>query len=114
MHPTQDFFTISIFYIIHVDNLKDQAFDTLGIPNSENTLKIKMPGGQLKGSEAREMYELKQQAVKYYSENGVPKKMEEILNQMFHDQPSDVYGHLVRHMLLVDNNYEIYNMHMLD
>ena len=55
-----------------------------------------MPGGQLKGSEAREMYELKQQAVKYYSENGVPKKMEEILNQMFHDQPSDVYGHLVR------------------
>lgn len=40
--------------------------------------------------------ELKQQAMKYYRENGVPQKMEEILNQMFYDKPQDVFGHLVR------------------
>ena len=43
----------------------------------------------------RELYLLKQKAVKYYEENGVPVKMEEILNSMFHDDPPDVYGHLV-------------------
>ena len=46
--------------------------------------------------EAREKYELKQRAVKFYDESGVPKKMEEILNSMFYDNPDDVYGHLVR------------------
>lgn len=45
--------------------------------------------------EAREKYELKQKAVKYYDQNGVSKKMEEILNSMFYDNPDDVYGHLV-------------------
>lgn len=45
--------------------------------------------------EARELYELKEKAAKYYAENGVPQKMEEILNSMFYDSPSDVYGHLV-------------------
>lgn len=45
--------------------------------------------------EAREKYELKQKAVKYYDKNGVPKKMEEVLNSMFYDNPDDVYGHLV-------------------
>ena len=45
--------------------------------------------------EARELYELKEKAAKYYAENGVPQKMEEILNSMFYDNPSDVYGHLV-------------------
>lgn len=45
--------------------------------------------------EAREKYELKQKAVKYYDQNGVPKKMEEVLNSMFYDNPDDVYGHLV-------------------
>lgn len=45
--------------------------------------------------EAREKYELKQKAVNYYDQNGVPKKMEEILNSMFYDNPDDVYGHLV-------------------
>ena len=45
--------------------------------------------------EARELYELKEKAAKYYAENGVPQKMEEILNNMFYDNPADVYGHLV-------------------
>jgi len=46
--------------------------------------------------QARELYELKQKAAKFYADNGVPQKMEEILNSMFYDNPSDVYGHLVR------------------
>lgn len=45
--------------------------------------------------EARELYELKERAAKYYAENGVPQKMEEILNSMFYDNPPDVFGHLV-------------------
>jgi hypothetical protein len=32
--------------------------------------------------ELREMYEAKQKAVKYYNENGVPQKIEEIMNTM--------------------------------
>lgn len=47
--------------------------------------------------EAREKYELKQKAVKYYDQNGVPKKMEEVLNSMFYDNPDDVYGHLANY-----------------
>lgn len=46
--------------------------------------------------EAKEKYELKEKAIAYYQENGVPQKMEEILNSMFLDNPEDVYGHLVR------------------
>lgn len=45
--------------------------------------------------ELREMYEAKQKAVKYYNENGVPQKIEEIMNTMFYDNPNDVYGYLV-------------------
>ena len=40
-------------------------------------------------------YQLKQQAIEYYKDNGVPQKMEAILNSMFYDKPSDVFGHLV-------------------
>lgn len=47
--------------------------------------------------EARDLYELKEKAAKYYAENGVPQKMEEILNNMFYDNPSDVYGHLANY-----------------
>ena len=49
--------------------------------------------------EARELYELKEKAAKFYAENGVPKKMEEILNTMFYDNPLDVYGYLVGHLI---------------
>lgn len=47
--------------------------------------------------DARDFYETKQKAVKYYLENGVPQKMEEILNSMFYDDPEDVYGHLANY-----------------
>ncbi|RUS90916.1 hypothetical protein EGW08_001313 [Elysia chlorotica] len=45
----------------------------------------------------RDTYILKQKAMKYYSENGIPTKMEEILNTMFYDDPSDVHGYLVNY-----------------
>lgn len=43
---------------------------------------------------ARDLYQAKQKAMEYYSQNGVPQKMETILNSMFLDNPDDVYGHL--------------------
>ncbi|XP_060572158.1 enolase 4-like isoform X2 [Ruditapes philippinarum] len=47
--------------------------------------------------EARELYDLKERAAKFYDENGVPQKMEEILNSMFYENPADVYGHLANY-----------------
>ena len=54
-----------------------------------------MESDKLKAQEDREMYILKERAMYYYAENGVPEKMEQILNSTFYDNPSDVYGHLV-------------------
>ena len=51
--------------------------------------------------DARELYELKERAAKYFGENGVPQKMEEIMNSMFYDNPPDVYGHLVNTNTLI-------------
>ena len=39
---------------------------------------------------------MKQQAVKYYNEHGVPKCLEDLLNKMFLDNPDDIYGYMVR------------------
>ena len=39
--------------------------------------------------------EMKQRAVKYYNENGVPKCLEGLLNKMFLDDPDDIYGYMV-------------------
>ena len=50
-------------------------------------------------AEARELHELKQQAVNYYAENGMPAKVQEIMNSMFYENPDDVYGHLVSYNL---------------
>lgn len=41
------------------------------------------------------MQKLKQQAMAYYQENDVPRRLEELLNSTFYLQPADVYGHLV-------------------
>ncbi|XP_012630284.1 enolase 4 isoform X1 [Microcebus murinus] len=45
----------------------------------------------------RELQKLKQQAMKYYRENDVPRRLEELLNSTFYLQPADVYGHLANH-----------------
>ena len=52
---------------------------------------------------ARELNELKRQALNFYSMNAdIPKKVEEALNSLFYDSPYDAYGYLVtkkRHLL---------------
>ncbi|MBN3324368.1 ENO4 Enolase, partial [Atractosteus spatula] len=50
-------------------------------------------GSQL-SKEDREFYELKNRAAEYYRANGVPQKMEDVLNLMFYEKPDDVYGYL--------------------
>ncbi|KAM7330398.1 hypothetical protein ACRRTK_012011 [Alexandromys fortis] len=44
----------------------------------------------------RDLQKLKQQAMAYYQENDVPRRLEELLNSTFYLQPADVYGHLRR------------------
>lgn len=51
--------------------------------------------GGRRGGITRDLQKLKQQAMAYYQENDVPRKLEELLNSTFYLQPADVYGHLV-------------------
>ena len=39
--------------------------------------------------------EIKQKALEFYKKIGVPKKIEEILNEILYEKPTDVYGRLV-------------------
>ncbi|XP_049710613.1 enolase 4 isoform X1 [Elephas maximus indicus] len=50
-------------------------------------------GGRSCGT-PRELQKLKQEAMKYYQQNDVPRRLEELLNSTFYLQPDDVYGHL--------------------
>ena len=43
-----------------------------------------------------ERLEMKQRAVQYYNENQVPKQLEILLNTMFTEEPTDIYGYMVR------------------
>ncbi|XP_036402648.1 enolase 4 [Megalops cyprinoides] len=45
----------------------------------------------------QEFYDLKNRAVEYYRANGVPQKMECVLNEMFFEKPDDVYGYLANY-----------------
>lgn len=45
--------------------------------------------------EDKEFYELKNRAAEFYRANGVPRKLETVLNEMFCAKPDDVYGYLV-------------------
>ncbi|KAM5271926.1 LOW QUALITY PROTEIN: enolase 4 [Ctenodactylus gundi] len=49
------------------------------------------------GGIPRELQKLKQQAMEYYRENDVPRRLEELLNSTFYLQPADVYGHLANY-----------------
>ncbi|XP_062958871.1 enolase 4 [Cynocephalus volans] len=53
-------------------------------------------GGRSCGT-TRELQKLKQQAMEYYRENDVPRRLEELLNSTFYLQPADVYGHLANY-----------------
>ncbi|GAB1603626.1 hypothetical protein Ahia01_000643900 [Argonauta hians] len=41
--------------------------------------------------------DLKRKAIEYYHANDVPHKIEEVLNDLFYDQPPDIYGYLVNY-----------------
>uniref|UniRef100_A0A8C7N7K5 Enolase 4 n=1 Tax=Oncorhynchus kisutch TaxID=8019 RepID=A0A8C7N7K5_ONCKI len=47
--------------------------------------------------EEQEFYDLKIKAAEYYRANGVPQKMEGVLNDMFFDKPEDIYGYLANY-----------------
>ncbi|XP_071249230.1 enolase 4 isoform X2 [Salvelinus alpinus] len=47
--------------------------------------------------EEQEFYDLKIKAAEYYRANGVPQKMEGVLNDMFFDKPDDIYGYLANY-----------------
>lgn len=73
---------------------------TLAGPPANPRCRLKSPtmgeeGGGRSCGTTRELQKLKQQAMEYYRENDVPRRLEELLNSTFYLQPADVYGHLV-------------------
>lgn len=45
---------------------------------------------------ARDINELKKQAIQFYTENSdITKRVEDALNNLFYDSPYDFYGYLV-------------------
>uniref|UniRef100_A0A672R3R2 Enolase 4 n=1 Tax=Sinocyclocheilus grahami TaxID=75366 RepID=A0A672R3R2_SINGR len=47
--------------------------------------------------EDQEFYDLKNKAAEYYRSNGVPQKIENVLNEMFWQKPDDIYGYLANY-----------------
>nr|XP_005158751.1 enolase 4 isoform X1 [Danio rerio] len=47
--------------------------------------------------EDQEFYDLKNKAAEYYRSNGVPQKIESVLNEMFWQKPDDIYGYLANY-----------------
>ncbi|XP_056333216.1 enolase 4 [Danio aesculapii] len=47
--------------------------------------------------EDQEFYDLKNKAAEYYMSNGVPQKIESVLNEMFWQKPDDIYGYLANY-----------------
>ncbi|XP_026998771.2 enolase 4 isoform X3 [Tachysurus fulvidraco] len=45
----------------------------------------------------KDFYDLKNKAAEFYRANGVPEKLETVLNQMFVSKPNDVYGYLANY-----------------
>lgn len=45
--------------------------------------------------------ELKKKAAEYYANNKVPERLEEILNDMFYEDPKDINGRLVSNISLI-------------
>lgn len=73
---------------------------TLAGPQTNPRCNLKSPtmgeeGGGSSCGTTKELQKLKQQALEYYRENDVPRRLEELLNSTFYLQPADVYGHLV-------------------
>ncbi|XP_020929062.1 enolase 4 isoform X2 [Sus scrofa] len=64
-------------------------------------------GGRSCGT-TRELQKLKQQALEYYRENDVPRRLEELLNSTFYLQPADVYGHLSICSVVISTHFEVH------
>ncbi|KAK2878881.1 hypothetical protein Q8A67_019672 [Cirrhinus molitorella] len=47
--------------------------------------------------EDQEFYDLKNKAAEYYRSNGVPRNIENVLNEMFWKKPDDIYGYLANY-----------------
>ena len=43
--------------------------------------------------------EEKREAMVYFNNNGVPKQIEQLLNKIFKEKPSDILGYMVRCMV---------------
>ena len=43
--------------------------------------------------------EERREAVAYFNNNGVPKQIQQLLNKMFKENPSDIFGYMVRYMV---------------
>ncbi|KAB1270870.1 Enolase 4 [Camelus dromedarius] len=64
-------------------------------------------GGRSCGT-TMELQKLKQQAMEYYRENDVPRRLEELLNSTFYLQPADVYGHLNICSVVISTHFEVH------
>ncbi|ELW71007.1 Enolase-like protein ENO4 [Tupaia chinensis] len=64
-------------------------------------------GGRSCGT-TRELQNLKQQAMEYYRQNDVPRRLEELLNATFYLQPADVYGHLDICSVAISTHFEVH------
>ena len=47
----------------------------------------------------------KRQAVAYFTNNEVPKQIEQLLNKMFKEKPSDIFGYMVGNMICHTSHY---------
>ncbi|XP_055486016.1 enolase 4 isoform X3 [Psammomys obesus] len=66
-------------------------------PAAALSLTMGEEGGGRSCGVPRDLKRLKQQAMAYYQENDVPRRLEELLNTTFYLQPADVYGHLANY-----------------
>ncbi|CAD5118979.1 DgyrCDS7642 [Dimorphilus gyrociliatus] len=73
-----------------------------------------LPEIQYRKATSAEMYALKKQAVQYYKENGVPLKMENVMNEMFYDRPDDVFGHIANYFESFAKAVTINKVELLD
>ena len=44
------------------------------------------------------MEKLKQEAMQFYQQNGVPKELEKLLNEMAYAKPEDVFGYMCEYL----------------
>lgn len=90
------YLVLSLLYaILNFTSAYSRAYDPEVKSVTEMSHSAEQQSVQQSGSEIRS---LRQKATKYYKKNGVPDKIELILNEMFIHDPEDVYGYLVNNV----------------